>query len=236
LFGFGDYTGIDLPGENGGLVPTPRWKRLTYAETWSAGDTYNMAIGQGAVLATPMQLLNATAAIANGGYLYEPRTVRQIVDTEGNVVEDFQPTLLRKLPVKPENIDLVREGMWGAVNFPNGTAKALTVPDVQLAGKTGTAEFYDPKIGYKANDRLPTHAWFTAFAPYENPEIVLVVFIYNGGEGSVTALPVAQDILRGYFELKNPTAPSDELAPEEDPDAQEAVPSAPLSEPAPLPQ
>lgn len=204
LFGFGEPTGIDLPGENPGLVPTPRWKRLTYAETWAAGDTYNMAIGQGALLATPMQVLNATAAIANGGTLYRPQLVKKIVDTNGNIVDEFQPEPIRQLPIDPETIDIVREGMWGAVNYPNGTAKALSVPGIAVAGKTGTAEFYDPEIGLKPNKRLPTHAWFTAFAPYDNPEIAVVVFIYNGGEGSVVALPVAQEILRGYFAEQNP--------------------------------
>lgn len=216
IFGFGEQTGIDLPGENPGLVPTPRWKRLTYAETWAAGDTYNMAIGQGALLATPMQVLNATVAIANGGILYRPQLVRRIVDTEGVVLEEFQPEAIRTLPVDPDVIDIVREGMWSAVNAPNGTAKALSVPGVSVAGKTGTAEFYDPDIPLKANNRLPTHAWFTAFAPYEDPEIAIVVFVFNGGEGSAVALPVAQDILRGYFDLKNPPqppviAPSDEM-------------------------
>lgn len=212
IFGFGEPTGVDLPGENPGLVPTPRWKRLTYAETWSAGDTYNMAIGQGALLATPMQVLNSTVAIANGGALYRPQLVRQIVDTEGNVVEEFQPELIRELPVDADVINIVREGMWGAVNSPNGTAKALSVPGVTVAGKTGTAEFYDPDIPLKANNRLPTHAWFTAFAPYEDPEIAIVVFVYNGGEGSATALPVAQEILRGYFDLRYPPQPL-EIAP-----------------------
>lgn len=202
LFGFGSPTGVDLPGEHRGLVPSPRWKRLTYAETWVAGDTYNMAIGQGAMLATPMQVVNATAAIANGGFLYRPQIVSKIVDTEGNLVEEFKPELIRQLPVDPEYIDIVREGLWGAVNFPNGTAKNLSVPGVQVAGKTGTSEFYDPDIPGPAPNRLPTHAWFTAFAPYENPEIVLVVFVYNGGEGSVTAIPIAEKILRGYFDLK----------------------------------
>jgi penicillin-binding protein 2 len=213
-FGFGELTGVDLPGENPGLVPTPRWKRLTYAETWSAGDTYNMAIGQGALLSTPMQVLNATVAIANGGVLYRPQLVHQIVDTEGNIVEEFQPEPIRSLPVDPEVVDIVREGMWGAVNFPNGTAKALSVPGVTVAGKTGTAEFYDPEIPLTASGRLPYHAWFTAFAPYEDPEIAVVVFVYNGGEGSTTALPVAQEILRGYFALKYPSQPLD-LAPGE---------------------
>ncbi len=209
FFGFGEPTGIDLPGENPGLVPTPRWKRLTYAETWAAGDTYNMSIGQGAILATPMQMLNATAAIANGGTLYRPQLVRQIVDTAGNVVEEFKPEAIRTLPVDPEVVDIVREGMWGAVNYPNGTARALSVPGVSVAGKTGTAEFYDPDIPLTASGRLPYHAWFTAFAPYEDPEIAIVVFVYNGGEGSAVALPIAQEILRGYFDLKYPPQPLD---------------------------
>jgi penicillin-binding protein 2 len=183
-----------------------------------------MSIGQGAVLSTPLQLLNATAAIANGGRLYQPHLVRQITDTEGNVVETFEPELIRQLPVEPQHIDLVREGMWGAVNYPNGTAKDLAVPGIEVAAKTGTAEFFDPEIGFKSNNRLPTHAWFTAFAPYENPEIVVAVFIYNGGEGSVAALPVAQEILRGYFGTQES---SEEMIPE---------PEAPLDESAPAEQ
>lgn len=234
LFGFGATSGIDLPGENPGLVPTPRWKRLNYAETWATGDTYNMAIGQGAMLATPLQVLNAAAAIANGGVLFKPQLVKQIVDTQGNVVEDFQPEVIRQLPVEPEYIDLVREGMWGAVNFPNGTAKALSVPGVQVAGKTGTAEFFDPEIGLLPNKRLPTHAWFTAFAPYENPEIAVVVFVYNGGEGSVTAVPVAQEILRGYFDLQRPPADEAPAAAETAPAA--SAPAIQPSEPVTLTQ
>jgi penicillin-binding protein 2 len=104
-------------------------------------------------------------------------------------------------------VDIVREGLWGAVNYPNGTARALTVPGVTVAGKTGTAEFYDPDIPLTASGRLPYHAWFTAFAPYEDPEIAVVVFVYNGGEGSAVALPVAQEILRGYFAQKYPPQP-----------------------------
>jgi penicillin-binding protein 2 len=131
--------------------------------------------------------------------------VEKIVDTAGNTVEEFKPELIRQLPVDPATIDIVRDGLWGAVNYPNGTAKTLSVPGVEVAAKTGTAEFYDPEIPLKPNKRLPTHAWFTAFAPFDNPEIAIVVFIYNGGEGSVAALPVAQEILRGYFALKNPS-------------------------------
>lgn len=228
-FGFGDVTGIDLPGENPGLVPTPRWKRLTYAETWAAGDTYNMAIGQGAMLATPLQVLNATAAIANGGHLYKPQIVRQIVDVDGNVVDEFKPELIHDLPVDPDYIAVVQDGLWGAVNYPNGTAKALTVPGVSVAAKTGTAEFFDPRIGLLPNKRLPSHAWITAYAPFEDPEIAVVAFVYNGGEGSATALPVAQEILRGYFALKNPPQSAEAV----DPAAGETLPEA-TQPPAPV--
>lgn len=240
-FGYGEVTGIDLPGENPGLVPTPRWKRLTYAETWAAGDTYNMAIGQGAILATPLQVLNSTVAIANGGTLYKPQIVRQIVDVDGKVVEEFEPEPIRGLPVDPDYVAVVQDGMWGAVNYPNGTAKALSVPGVSVAAKTGTAEFFDPKIGLLPNKRLPYHAWITAYAPFEDPEIAVVVFIYNGGEGSVTALPVAQDILRGYFALKNPPPPAEPAAPAEEGDqpadpAEEGAPPALPAEPDSLPE
>jgi penicillin-binding protein 2 len=204
LFGLGARTGIDLPGEAPGLVPTVKWKRVNYSESWVTGDTYNMSIGQGYVLATPLQMVNATAAIANGGILYRPQIVREVTDGEGNVVRVFAPEVIRRLPVSAENLSVVRQGMRGAVASPGGTAWALKVPGVAVAGKTGSAEFAVDrnKDGLPDRDRegnLPTHAWFVAFAPYDNPEIALVVFIYGGGEGSAAAVPVANDILNYYF-------------------------------------
>jgi len=106
LFGFGSPTGIDLPGEAAGLVPTRKWKRINYSESWVTGDTYNMAIGQGFVLATPLQVVNAAAAIANGGLLYRPQLVHDVFDSEGNVVKAFAPDLIRQLPISAENLDL----------------------------------------------------------------------------------------------------------------------------------
>ena len=199
LFGYGEKTGIDLPGESPGQVGTPKWKRLNYGENWTTGDTYNMSIGQGYLAATPLQVLNATAAIANGGYLYQPQVVYDIEDSSGHVIRGFHPKLIRELPIDPKNIEVVREGMWGVVHWPQGTAKIANLYGLQVAGKTGTAEFYDPKIPRDRKGNLPTHAWFTAFAPYEDPEIALVVFVYNGGEGSFTAAPIARDILKAYF-------------------------------------
>lgn len=204
LYGYGEPTGIDLPGEHGGLVPSDQWKRLTYGEGWFTGDTYNMSIGQGFVLATPLQVVNATVAIANGGTLYRPQLVQTITDSEGNVVERLEPDPIRQIPVSPENLAVVREGMFGAVNWAQGTAPGARVAGITVAGKTGTAEFWDPEIGYDAKGRLPTHAWFTAFAPYDNPEIAIVVFIYNGGEGSAVAVPVTSEILHYYFDVPMP--------------------------------
>ncbi|GAB4561749.1 MAG: penicillin-binding protein 2 [Anaerolineae bacterium] len=195
-FGLGEQTGIDLPAENPGLVPDSRWKRIALGETWVTGDTYNMSIGQGFVLATPLQILNATAAVANGGLLYRPQLVYQITDADGRIVRDFQPQLIRELPVSFENLEVVRQGMYGTVHWPGGTGHAADVPGLEVAGKTGTAEFPGER-DEKGN--LPTHAWFVAFAPYQDPEIAVVVFVENGGEGSEVAAPIAADILKAYF-------------------------------------
>ncbi len=200
LFGYGTETGIDLPGEAPGVVPDPKWKQRTKNEQWTTGDTYNMAIGQGFVLATPLQVLNMTATIANGGTLYRPHLARAIVNASGTVTNTIEPQVIRKLPIDEQNLALVRQGMREAVT--RGTAWKVNLQDVHVAGKTGTAEFFGPRKG----GHLPTHAWFTAFAPYENPEIAVVVFVYDGGEGSEVAAPIAADILRAYFKLP-PDAP-----------------------------
>ncbi len=204
LFGLGARTGIDLPGESPGLVPTVKWKRVNYSESWTTGDTYNMAIGQGYVLATPLQMVNAAAAIANGGTLYRPQLVREVTDGKGQVVWAFAPDVIRRLPISPENLSVVRQGMRAAVVGPGATAWAINVPGVAVAGKTGTAEFFIDRNKDGLPDRdnkghLPTHAWFLAFAPYEDPQIALVVFVFGGGEGSAAAVPIANDILNYYF-------------------------------------
>ena len=197
-FGYGSITGIDLPAEASGRVPDEQWKRVTRGESWTTGDTYNMTIGQGDVLATPLQVVNTTAAIANGGTLYRPQMVYQILDVEGNIVRDFEPQVMQGLPVSEDHLALVREGMRAAVE--RGTAQGLqVVGGLKVAAKTGTSEFYDPSIPADQDGSLPTHSWFTSFAPYEAPEIAVVVFVYNGGEGAATAMPIAADILNYHF-------------------------------------
>jgi penicillin-binding protein 2 len=206
-YGYGDVTGIDLAGEAPGLIPDDRWKRQVYGEHWVTGDTYNAAIGQGYILATPLQVLNTTATVANGGTVHRPQLVYQVTDAQGQVVQGFTPVVMRALDTPSEDLDLVRRGMYEAVQF--GTAWLARVPGLSVAGKTGTAEFAlldaEGNLIVDENGFLPTHAWFTCFAPYEDPEIALVVFLEGGGEGSQTAAPVAANILRYYFGLNNPT-------------------------------
>jgi penicillin-binding protein 2 len=198
LFGFGEPTGIELPAEVNWLVPTADWKRLTYGESWSTGDTYNLSIGQGFLQVSPLQMLNAVNTVANGGTLYRPQIVHHVTDAEGNVVEPFEPEVIHQVPVDPEYLALVRQGMEAAVAY--GTAPRAQLDGVLVAGKTGTAQFCDDimcGVGYDA----PEHAWFTAYAPIDAPEVSVIVFLYNGGEGSVVAVPVAHDILAHYFGL-----------------------------------
>jgi penicillin-binding protein 2 len=205
-FGLGQPTGIDLPGEARGLVPTKKWKRLNYSESWATGDTYNVAIGQGFILVTPLQLLNATTVVANGGTLYRPQIVYQVTDADGQVIRPFTPEVLGQVPVSQENLALVREGLRAAVEW--GTGWGANLEGVAVAGKTGTAEYPGPRDD---EGHLPTHAWFTAFAPAEEPEIALVVFVAGGGDGTATAVPIAADILRYYFDIPEPqTTPTPE--------------------------
>jgi penicillin-binding protein 2 len=191
LFGLGEKTGIDLPDENEGLVPTPGWKEAAKGESWYQGDTYHMAIGQGDVLTTPLQVLNYTSCFANGGTLYQPQLVRQVINSDGKIVRDFQPIVKRQNFIKNEDINIVREGMRQTVT--SGTAKALSSLPFSSAGKTGTAEVV-------AGGEM--QAWFTCFAPYDNPQIAITVLLEKGGEGSDFAVPVAKRILEYFFRTK----------------------------------
>jgi penicillin-binding protein 2 len=193
-FGFGEPSGIDLPTESSGLVPSARWKRLNYAESWVTGDTYNMAIGQGFVLATPLQVLNSIAAIANDGLLMQPRIVQQITGPDGSIVTPGEPRVIRQLPVSEEAIRLVQQGLVSVVQV--GTGQRAGLAGITVAAKTGTAEFAGPR---DRNGNLPTHAWFAAYAPAEAPEIAVVAFVYDGGEGSEVAAPIAADVMSAYF-------------------------------------
>jgi penicillin-binding protein 2 len=155
---------------------------------------------------TPLQVLAAYAAVANNGVLMQPHIVSQITDADGNVIQRFTPKAARTLPISPENLAVVKQGLDAVVNSEHGTGKNARVDGVHIAGKTGTAEYCDDlalKNGECYVGHQPTHAWFAAYAPVEDPEIAVLVFIYNGGEGSERAAPVAQKILKYYFDQKN---------------------------------
>jgi penicillin-binding protein 2 len=197
LFGLGEPTGVALPAESGGLVPTSDWKRRTYGESWSTGDTYNLSIGQGFLEVTPLQMLNAVNVVANGGTLYRPQIVHHFTNAEGETTQPFEPEIVRTVPISREYFSLVREGMEGAVAYGTAALRGQ-IEGLRIGGKTGTAQFCDDimcGVGFEQ----PEHAWFAALAPMEEPEVSVVVFLYNGGEGSVTAVPVAREILAYYF-------------------------------------
>jgi penicillin-binding protein 2 len=211
-FWFGEATGVELPSEANGVVPDAEWLARTYqGQGWSVGDTINVSIGQGYFLTTPLQLALNTAAFANGGKILKPRLVRQAVAGRPDQVAPLAPTVQRELSIKKEHMNVVREGMRRVVHGPEGTAPAsgglqtkwpLTnppgEPQITIGGKTGTAEIGTPDEN-NIYDRQ--HAWFTCFAPFDDPEIAITVIVEDGGEGSAYAVPVADRVLRAYFEL-----------------------------------
>ncbi|MEK7520235.1 MAG: penicillin-binding protein 2 [Patescibacteria group bacterium] len=187
LFGFGSATGIDIPGEGEGTVPDPAWKEQELGERWLLGDTYNISIGQGNLLVTPLQLAAAYGALANGGALLQPFVVESVLDKNKNVIAKNERTVMREQVVPQEYLNIARRGMRETVL--SGTAQSLQSLPVTTAGKTGTAQ---APGGF-------THAWFSSFAPYQDPEIVLIVLVENGGEGSQVAVPVAKEVYEWYF-------------------------------------
>ncbi|MGQ9908035.1 MAG: penicillin-binding protein 2 [Candidatus Flexifilum sp.] len=332
-FGIGSQLFIELPFENASRMPEPDWKRRLYGENWSTGDTYNAVFGQGYVNVTPLQLITAVAAVANGGVLYHPTVIRETFDVEGNLIEPFTPDVLRHvnldtvppgepirllyledmimrgpsslactceptsefynptrcdpdsyvgqvdvnpdpfidemrpytvyLPddygfdggfcsrlrfnpdyrppfVSTENIELVQQGMRLAVT--SGTAQGANLPYVAVAGKTGTAEYCDEiarPLGLCRPGNWPAHAWFVGYAPYENPEIIIQAFVYNGGEGSAVALPIVVETLEAYFRLRSErgqTNISTEIAPPLTTPANGAQPTEAIPPTAPAPE
>ena len=220
---------VELPDVASGLIPDPTWKRINQGESWSTGDTYIVSVGQEYDLATPLQVLLSAATVANNGKLMAPTILYEILDSEGNVIQPFMPRLRWDLTVDPviqgyeDNtirgcqttgemktvepwvFEQIRTGMRLAVL--EGTLKTqFANVNIAAAGKTGTAEYCDEFAQAKnlcEPGAWPSHAWTVAFAPYEDPEIAVVAFVYNGGEGSSVAGPIVRRVLDAYFELKS---------------------------------
>ena len=211
MFGLGEKTGVEIEHEKPGLIPTTEWKRKRYNTKWHEGETLSIAIGQGYDLATPLQIALMTSVIANGGTLYKPTVVEQVIDPDGKMTSSFKPEVLSRLSGQGRNLKLVREGMVEAVNSRRGTGREAQV-DTQhgiiVGGKTGTGQVVrlaqyihlkEEDIPYKYRD----HAWFTCFAPASNPEIVVTVMVEHGLHGGSAAAPIAAKILNQYFEDKS---------------------------------
>jgi penicillin-binding protein 2 len=236
--GYGSFADIQLPDVQDGLIPNPTWKRINQGENWSTGDTYIASVGQGLVLATPLQILLSATTIANDGRLMQPTILREILDGEGNVIQSFEPRMvwdITKDPiitefndpaapggcegklirdekglrvetktVEPWVIEKVQEGMRMAV-LEGTLADEFQNVTIAAAGKTGTAEYCDD-VALEKNlcipGNWPTHSWTVSYAPFDNPEIAVIAFVYNGGEGAAVAGPIVRKVLEAYFELK----------------------------------
>jgi len=196
LFGLGAVSGIDMPEESSGFLPSKDWKKSVYGEDWYIGDDFITAIGQGFVQATPLQINNATAAVANGGSLYKPWLVSRIELASGEKIIKTE-RVIRSNIVAEDVLNVVREGMKKACSI-GGTAYPLFDFTPQIGCKTGTSE-YGEKDKY---GNYKTHAWITVFAPYDDPEYALTVFLEGGGEGSKDATPLAREILEGMVRMK----------------------------------
>lgn len=197
-YGFGAQTGIEVEDE-AGLVPDPAWKIQTKGEGWAPGDTVNLAIGQGELLASPLQVAAMLAAVGNGGTLYRPQVVEMIADDPNNPEWTLEPVVVAQIPVSPGNLDVIQSSLHEVTSAAYGTAyQPFQGLEVSVAGKTGTAE----------SGRENPHAWFAGYAPVQDPEIAIAVIVEHSGEGSVHAAPLFRKVLEAYFgieEVPDPT-------------------------------
>lgn len=211
-FGLGDKTGIGMPGESAGLVPTSWWKKQALGVPWQKGETLSIAIGQGFDAATPLQMTVAYAAIANNGKVWQPYVVRRIEGHGPDEVDEIKGRLKEKIAIDQRYFDVVKRGLLGVVESDQGTAHAIRDKTIAIAGKTGTAqvvqlaEGVNRKLAGKVAKERRDHAWFVGYAPAGNPQIVVTVLIEHGEHGSSAAAPLVRKVITAY--LSNaPSAP-----------------------------
>lgn len=203
--GLGSETGLHLGDEKEGLIPSSAWKLKRWHVPWQEGETLSVAVGQSFVLVTPIQMVRLISAIFNGGILFQPQVTKYVNKENEEKLFQFTPNSLSRLSIKKENMELVKKALIGVVNEPRGTGKAARLDQLEVAGKTGTAQVIslpkgkesarEKEIPYKFRD----HAWFVAIAPSENPTIALAVLIEHSGTGGSVAAPIAKEILKCYF-------------------------------------
>ncbi|HEX9078854.1 MAG TPA: penicillin-binding protein 2, partial [Desulfuromonadaceae bacterium] len=204
-FLLGAPMGIGLLHEKGGLIPTTEWKLKRFGKRWFHGETLPVAIGQGYVLMTPVQLASMIATVANEGTVYRPHLVKRIVDSDGKLLKEFRPEIMGTTGISADKFRLVKQGLFAVVNEPGGTGAMARLYDVHVAGKTGSSQVVklrDSKLSTPWQFR--DHALFVAFAPYEKPEIAVAVVVEHGEHGGSAAAPIAGRILRAWFDGKKP--------------------------------
>jgi penicillin-binding protein 2 len=204
-FKLGVPLGVELLNEKGGLIPTSEWKQKRFGKRWYHGETLPVAIGQGAVLMTPIQLASMAATIANEGTIYRPHLVKRIVDADGKPIRETRSEVIGTASFPKEAFRLVKLGMLAVVNEPGGTGAMARLYDVKVAGKTGSSQVVKLRDSKRsAPYQYRDHALFIAFAPFEKPEIAVAVVVEHGEHGGTAAAPIAGRILRAYFDGKNP--------------------------------
>jgi penicillin-binding protein 2 len=237
-FGLGAPTGIELSDEKAGIVPDKAWRSRRFGSPWVDGETLSCAIGQGFNLVTPLQILTAYAALANGGTFYKPHLAKAVVGPDGKVLKAFGPEAKERLDLLPETLALLRDALQGVVNEPGGTARAARLDDIKVAGKTGTSQVIKMRDDKRVKgESLPyqfrDHAWFASFAPVEEPRVAVVVFIeHSGYSGGHAAAPVAGKILKRFFELEKERKEGTQAKAE----VEEKPVSTSLPPPIPLPE
>ena len=211
-FNLGRVTGISLPHEKPGTVPSSAWKKKRFGVPWYSGETLSFSVGQGYLNATPLQLLMLISGVANGGKQYLPQVVERVENIYGKKLKEYPPVELRKANVSEKTLQIVQEALRGAVNDPHGTGWTCALKEVKVAGKTGTAQVVRLPDNFKKGDmnRVPQkfrdHAWFVAYAPFEDPKIAMAVLVEHGGFGASAAAPIAKKVIEKYLNLESSPA------------------------------
>lgn len=208
--GLGRKTGIGLPHEKAGIVPTTSWKKRRFGASWYSGETLSVAVGQGYLNTTPLQILMLISAVANGGRLHLPRVVERVENIYGEKLREYFSEEKGRANISEKTLRVIQEALMGAVNEPRGTGYASALKQVKVAGKTGTAQVVRMAIDFKKGDmnRMPLkfrdHAWFAAYAPFEDPQIAVAVLVEHGGYGGAAAAPIAKKVIAKYLNLEVP--------------------------------
>ena len=232
-FRLGSPMGVELQNEKPGLIPTSEWKQKRYGKRWFHGETLPVAIGQGFVLTTPIQLASMIATVANEGTIFRPHLVKRIVDADGKLLRETKPEVIGNTAFSKESYRLVKQGLLAVVNESGGTGAMARLYDVKVAGKTGTSQVVkmrDSKQGtpYQFRD----HALFVAFAPFDKPEIAVAVVVEHGEHGGSAAAPIAGRILRAYFDGKKPVRKVPSGPPKDEDNAEDDETAADVNEPS----